>query len=381
MACIQPYWSCLQLGSQHLARQFAAHGFDVHYFSSPVTPLHLPRIKNSEVRKRYLNSSHNPWTDPQHRIKSYIPFSLIAPDGLPVLRDHLVTRYWHKTMLPGWKKFLKKNGLDRVKILYIDNLSYHFLLDHVEYDKCVFRVMDMHEHFPGWKGKTEYMAKKIAEQADLTIYSALGLRTYVDSLNPGSSLLVPNGVDFDFFQSPKNPGVCQPALSHIPDPLILYVGMIDSWLDMRLISRTAQKNPDVSFVFVGPVSTKMNKDNPHNLFFTGPVDHNELPHIMSRAKACLIPFDVDKNPDLIKGIRPLKLLEYMAAGLPVISSRWPEIEDMNSPAWLYDSDDEFEKLVQRAISCEQDPEPFKAFSRQNDWKNSFNLLMKELRSC
>lgn len=379
MACIQPYWSCLQLGSQHLARQFAANGYDVHYFSAPVTPLHLAKIKSAEVRKRYQNALHSPWTDPVTSIKSYIPFSLIAPDGLPVLKENAVTMNWQKTIIPGPVRYLKKHRLNKADILYIDNLSYHFLLDMVRYDKCVFRIMDRHDGFPGWKGKTQTMAGKIARLADLTIYSALGLEKYTKSLNPQKAAFVPNAVDFDYFQQKTAHAKRHPLLSSIPDPIIIYTGSVDSRFNTNLVMETAGKMPLISFVIAGPpAGAEIPAKLPPNVHFLGPVNHSDLPQLMGSARAGIIPFDVDKRGDLIIGIRPLKLLEYMAAGLPVICARWPEVERMNSPAWLYDSDEEFERLVQKAVLQKHDHQVYKDFVAGNDWSVSFRILMSKL---
>lgn len=379
MACTHAYWSSLQVGSQHLARQFAQHNYDVHYFSAPITPFHMIRIKYPEVRKRIWQSFQKPLRCSENGIWSYIPFSLAAPDAVFGLRHSLVTSHWYKTILPKIATLLNGNGLNRVHILYIDNLSYHFLLDHVVYDKCVFRVMDMHEHFPGWKGKTREMAQKIAKKADLTIYSAKGLKSYVDSLSPQKTALVPNGVDFDFFNSKDIPTERHPLLNSIPDPVFLYTGAIDSRIDIELIRKAANEIPNATFMFTGPKMLKSNNDGlPDNIHFSGPVPHKELPQLMKSAKAGIIPFDIKNRMDLIQGIRPLKLLEYLAAGLPVICARWPEVEGMKSPALLYNNGQEFETLIRNIDFLTHDPQLALNFARKNNWENAFQLLMRAI---
>ncbi len=380
MACIQPYWSCLQLGSQHLARQFARNGWDVVYLSAPITPLHLPRLSNSEVRSRFKSALGKPSSFENSSIQAYTPFALLAPDGRFVLRDPLVTRNWYRTIIPCLQKTLAKAGADQVDLLYLDNLSYHFLLDYVQYDKSVFRVMDIHEHFPGWQDKTRWMAQKIACRADLTVYSAQGLESYVEDLSPRQTALVPNGVDFGFFQSPnttqKEP---HPLLSSIPGPIVLYTGILDSRLDQALIKHAAKDLPRVSFVLAGPEATQLRKASwPPNVHFPGPVAHNELPQLMASATAGIIPFDIQNRLELIQGIRPLKLLEYMAAGLPVICARWPELETMQSPAWLYDNKQEFVQLVHKVLAGEHNPADSLTFAKKHDWSNTFTILMHAL---
>jgi len=378
MGCTHPYWSSLQVGSQHLARQFARNGWQVYYFSAPVSLLHLTQIFHFEVIKRLRKSFQYYSSHENGMIHSHVPFSLIAPDGRYLLRKPIVTHNWHKLMIPGFKRFFNKSRHKKFDLLYIDNLSYQFFIEQLAYEKSVFRVMDMHERFSGWNGEAFKLAKNIAAKADLTVYSAEGLTDYVDSLDANRTMFLPNGVDFGFFQMPNFSGQKNPLLLHIPDPIILYTGMIDSRLDYRLIRAAAARLPEVSFVFTGVLETPGHLRNmPANLFYTGPVSHKELPWLMKSAKAGIIPFDVENKMDFIKGIRPLKLLEYFAAGIPVICARWPELEKMNSPAWLYTDEAEFVALI-RKLTCENSYNAHKElnFADGNDWAKIFKKLLQ-----
>ncbi len=384
MACTHPYWSALQVGSQHLARQFAKHGWQVHYISAPVTPLHLPGLFNTqnEMIKRFRCAFiKKTLIHGDGSIHSHVPFSLIAPVGHPLLRNRWVTDHWHQTMIPALtrlKKSIAPNGID---LLYIDNLSYHFLIETLDYNKSMFRVMDIHEGFPGWKGRAKKLAGKIARKTHLTVYSALDLKNYVANLNPHKVTFVPNGVDCDLFRQGDKVGHRHPKLDHILDPIVLYTGMIDSRIDFRLIRFAAEKLPDVSFVFTGPLQgTKKNKGLPGNVYFTGPIPHKELPLLMDAAVAGMIPFDVNNAMELIQGIRPLKLLEYMAARLPVISAKWPELEKIDSPAWLYDKKEEFILRVNKALDRDYDEDKLFKFAIKYDWNCIFNQLISALEN-
>ncbi len=379
MACTQPYWSVLQVGSQHLARQFARHGWQVHYISAPITPVHLARPFQPEVMDRFKSARRNPSIHENGRIYAYVPFSLIAPDGRMLLRSRPVARHWHKTMFPSFKRLLSRSGLDKPRLLYLDNLSYHFLLDAFPCSQSVFRVMDMHERFSGWKGQAQAMAQKIACRADLTIYSALHLKPYVENLGAGRSVFVSNGVDVESFGASSRSLERPACLRHIPDPVLLYTGMIDSRIDFDLIRAAASRLPQASFVFAGPLDFSRSLSKlPANVYFIGPVPHRELPALMHAAVAGLIPFDVKSRPNAVTGIRPLKFFEYMAAGIPVICARWPEIEELHSPAWFYERAEGFIDLVTKALNQEFDPEAARVFARQFDWKRSFEKLMSSL---
>ena len=381
MGCTHPYWSVLQVGSQHLARQFARNGWEVHYFSAPVSLMHLPKLFNAEVKTRFKRSFYRQTIHENGRIHSYIPFSVIAPDGRFLLRSPVVTHNWHKLMIPALKNRLEKFQNKKFSLIYIDNLSYHFLLDELKYQKSVFRVMDMHERFPGWKGEAFQLAKKIVAKTDLTVYSAKGLKKYTEGLGVQEPVYLPNGVDFDFFRSQQCEAQRHPLLSNITDPVVLYTGMVDSRLDYRLIRSAAIELPKVSFVFTGMLDhPSYLKGMPKNVFYTGPVPHEELPWLMKSAKAGIIPFENKNNKDTIKGIYPLKLLEYFAAGIPVISANWPEVEALKCPAWLYGDEFEFIEFVKKIISRkEYVASEEQNFAASHDWSKHFKNLMNHLQ--
>ncbi len=380
MACTQPYWSTLQVGSQHIARQFADHGWCVHYFSAPITFFHLFKFRMHEVQKRFQYCLKGPVAY-NNRIYSHIPFSLFAPFGLPLFRSRQVIHRWHKTLIPSIKSQILKFAIDNVQLLYIDNIFFHFLINIVQCEKSIFRVMDEHHSFQGWNKNTKIFSKRIAKKCDILIYSAKALEPYVSELKPKKSFLIPNGVDLSLFKkSIESINVDRHnLLKKISDPIILYSGMIDFRLDFRLLREAASRCPNISFVFVGPFGDGVQPKNlPKNFHFIGPVSHNELPTLMQSAKAGIIPFDTINQMKRIKGIRPLKLFEYMAAGIPVITSRWVEIETLQSPAWIYDSEEEFIKLVHKAIKFPHDSRTFTQFAENHDWKNSFHKLMNHV---
>jgi glycosyltransferase involved in cell wall biosynthesis len=274
---------------------------------------------------------------------------------------------------------LNKYSIDEVQIMYIDNIFYHYLLDRVNYQKCIFRVMDEHPQFKGWNYNSKALAKRIAKKCDTLIYSAKGLLPYVKELKNTNSYFIPNGVDNSLFnKSNEMREIEHYLIRQVPKPIILYSGMIDTRIDFKLIRLAAKRDTSISYVFIGPVSGVARPKNlPNNVFFLGPVSHNVLPGIMKSASAGIIPFDIKNNMRRIRGIRPLKLFEYMAAGIPVITSRWPEIEALKSPAYIYDNVDEFCVYIDKVIRKKYDRASLKKFSEKYDWKKSFEGMIKK----
>lgn len=378
MACTHPYWSALQVGSQHIARQLVARGWRVVYLSAPVTPLHFLRLSSFEVRRRFRAALHGPTLHCNGRLEAHVPFACVGPDGRRFLRRPLVTANWWRTSLNGAMRAVLRER--EIGLLYIDNLSYAFLLDQLSPARSVFRVMDRHERFGGWAGRAHQLAVRIAGKTDLTVYSAETLESYARQLGARQTLCMPNGVDCAALASARTRGSLRPAvLTGIPDPVVLYSGAIDGRIDFDLVAAAARRLGDVSFVFIGPTGAGFRCPAlPGNVFFVGAVDHDELPRCMAHAVAGIVPFDVSNGGARVAGVRPLKLLEYLAAGLPTIAACWDETTHVAMPVWQYRDEEEFVALVRRALAGNHDPAAGLACAQLADWNEVVHGMLGAL---
>jgi glycosyltransferase involved in cell wall biosynthesis len=133
---------------------------------------------------------------------------------------------------------------------------------------------------------------------------------------------VPCGVDFDLFHGDTSP---EPAdLAGLPRPLIGYFGSISERIDTGLVAALAAAFPDASVVLVGPVHLAPG-DLPRaaNIHHLGLKPHAALPAYARRFDVGTIPFRI--TPATLK-LNPVKTLEYLAAGVPVVSTAIPDVE-------------------------------------------------------
>jgi len=106
-------------------------------------------------------------------------------------------------------------------------------------------------------------------------------------------------------------------------PIIGYIGTIAPWVDMRLINTMARSLPNYEFVIIGPLLKQpglalLNK----NMYYLGHRHYSVLPQYLSNFSYCLIPF---KMTEMTKGVNPIKLWEYLASGIPILSTPIPEV--------------------------------------------------------
>jgi glycosyltransferase involved in cell wall biosynthesis len=112
----------------------------------------------------------------------------------------------------------------------------------------------------------------------------------------------------------------------IEKPVIGFYGEINDWLDLRMLAEAARKKPGWSFVLLGRVAVEVGninylKDLP-NVHLLGQKKFEELPFYCAAFDVALIPM---KMNELTLNVNPLKLREYLAAGVPVVSAPLPEV--------------------------------------------------------
>jgi UDP-galactopyranose mutase len=113
----------------------------------------------------------------------------------------------------------------------------------------------------------------------------------------------------------------------IPHPRVGYCGVIDERTDAVLLGEVARLRPEMHFVMIGPI-VKVDPDSlPHlnNIHYLGQKSYQELPAYMSAWDVAILPF---AHNDSTRFISPTKTPEYLAAGLPVVST---SIRDVVSP--------------------------------------------------
>ncbi|MEN8141423.1 MAG: glycosyltransferase [Thermodesulfobacteriota bacterium] len=141
-----------------------------------------------------------------------------------------------------------------------------------------------------------------------------------DAMKKGAnSMLMPQGVDPRFF---SHNGPMPDDLKTLPRPIIGYVGGMDHHkFDTPLVAEVARELPDYSIALIGP-------DNPNvaelhelaNVHFLGSKSHAEIPAYTHNFDICLLP---TAQSEWGLKCRPLKLMEYLAAGRPVVATPTP----------------------------------------------------------
>jgi len=374
MACANYWTTPFQVGSHHLARGFVDAGWRVGFVSDPISPLHFLGPARKELAGKFqLYRSRGMW-DLDNKLWAYVPGALATPRNEPLLRSQALERGWAHLTWPSVGKVVRNHGFGTVELLYCDSPKHLSWLSCIARARTVFRVADNTSGFGRTTPAARAAERDLAAAADLVVYSAETLKDYVESLKPRRMAHLPNGVNFSHFAAP---GVPVPSeYVALPRPIAVYAGYMDAWFDYALLNRVVAALPGISFVLIGGTPHAHARFAPAaNLHLFGPRPFARLPEYLRAADVGLIPFDVQNHPTLVHSIHPLKLYEYLAAGLPVVATRWRELERLQSPARLCDSAAEFSAAIELSVAEPPRRAEYERYAQQADWKYRVRSLL------
>lgn len=192
--------------------------------------------------------------------------------------------------------------------------------------------------------------------------------------------LLANAADYDTFANAINQDLPMPTeYGQWDKPVIIYTGHYsDLRLDHELVLRLTKEFPSHEVVFVGTyVKTDLERfglNQISNLHFIGSRQIEDLPAYLKYAKVAIIPY---KCNTLTEGIYPLKINEYLAAGIPTISTNFSkDIAGFKHLIYLSNNHDEFVENIKLALK-ENPQERLKdrmQHAFDNSWRKRIELL-------
>ncbi|HKH64874.1 MAG TPA: glycosyltransferase [Solirubrobacterales bacterium] len=179
----------------------------------------------------------------------------------------------------------------------------------------------------------------------------------------GPGIVVPNGVDPEEWSSPQP---APPWFRSLPGPRLLYVGSLESRVDVEALATAARALPEASFVLVGPL---LEPDHfaelrmLSNVHLRPPASRSEVVGLVTAADACLLPH---LDSALTRAMSPLKLYEYLAGGAPVAALDLKPIRDVSSRVVLRE---DLGVAIAEALAMGRAPESDRrAFAEANSWR-------------
>ena len=285
-------WNFVFQRPQHLLTRAAKTNMVV-YFEEPVF---------ESVPKPFLRA-----TEPSANLRVLTP---VLPNGTTAAEAIAIQR---KLV----DKALAAAQYDRLVLWYYTPMALPFT-DHVDCDVCVYDCMDELSAFRNAPRELVQMERLLMQRADVVFTGGQSIYEAKRRLHK-SIHSFPSSIDVAHFHKARKPAKDPADQAHIPHPRVGFAGVLDERLDIELLASAAGAMPDVQFVMIGPVVKIDPADLPRlpNVHWLGPKSYAELPAYMAHWDMGWMPFALN---EATRYISPTKTPEFLAAGLPVVST-------------------------------------------------------------
>ena len=189
---------------------------------------------------------------------------------------------------------------------------------HLQSECVVYDCMDELANFDQAPPELPELERELFDIADLVFTGGYSLyeakREVHSSVHP-----FPSSVDTKHFATARSVTEQPADQAALPGKRLGFFGVIDERIDLELIAAIADQRPDWTIVMVGPVVKIDPARLPQrsNIAYLGPKTYAELPAYASGWDVALMPFAINAATRFIS---PTKTPEYLAAGVPVVST-------------------------------------------------------------
>ncbi|MDQ2693575.1 MAG: UDP-galactopyranose mutase, partial [Chloroflexota bacterium] len=215
--------------------------------------------------------------------------------------------------------------IDEFILWYYTPMALHFSR-HLQPVLTVYDCMDELSMFKGAPAELRDLERELLEKADLVF---TGGQTLYESKRNGHDnvYLFPSSIDANHFGQARKRQTDPADQADIPHPRLGFFGVIDERMDLELLSGLAQARPEWQLVILGPVVKIDLETLPRfaNVHYLGMKSYEELPQYLGNWDIALLPFALN---DSTRFISPTKIPEYLAGGIPVVST---PIRDVVNP--------------------------------------------------
>jgi glycosyltransferase involved in cell wall biosynthesis len=291
------------------------------------------------------------------------PLEIVHPRVLPWHQYGWNRSVNRRSLVGAIRGALARHGLTERPILVTGTPPSVCVLGELDELASVYLCMDDFLHLPDVShAMLAPLERALLERVDATVSTAKAL---VESKRPRSaaSHYLPQGVNYDHFATPRR---VPEELASLPRPLIGFAGGLGPAVDFPLVARLAAEHPKASVVLVGPASRDLGALAAPNIHILGPRPYVDLPAYVQAFDVGLIPYVVNAHTIAVDS---LKQLEYLAAGVPVVTTALPEARKYAPMVRIAEDHDAFARAVRETLAEDYaTPAARQALAAQHRWE-------------
>lgn len=323
------------------------HGRDILCFShdwtgDPLSKTHLMRVLSRDNRILWINAIANrmPTASTKDisriykKLKSFTePMREVEPN-IFVMNPLAIPAYGSKTVVALNQKFLRrqvKSAMKKLGMKNVINMVFNpaagMIAGHLGETEQIYYCVDEYTAFTGVSAGLKEIEEDLFRKSDLVVVSAETLLESKKKFNE-KTFLIRHGVDFNHFRKALDDATKIPdEIKDLPRPVIGFHGLLADWVDFELIKKIAEHFKNGSVVLIGKITFDGEQkvrilDGISNIHFLGRKPYEELPRFCKGFDVALNPFVMN---ELTRNVNPLKVREYLAAGLQVVSTDIQEV--------------------------------------------------------
>jgi glycosyltransferase involved in cell wall biosynthesis len=283
-------------------------------------------------------------TQPKDRAKSQgpAPREVISPKVLPWHLSPVVSRFNRWSLTRDIRHAIARHARGDV-VLVTGSPPSASVVGRLGERASIYFCMDDFLEIPGTSPRMIAACERmLLSRVDAVVATAARL-VETKRCASGRGYYLPQGVNFEHFATPQP---VPPEMLGLPRPIVGFAGGIGTAVDAATVRAIAASNASGSVVLVGPLTLPRDAVSAPNVHLLGPRPYTALPAYVQAFDAGIIPY---VENDWTRAVDPLKLLEYLAAGIPVVASPLPEVEKYRHLVRLARLGDEFVAATMEAI--------------------------------
>ena len=348
-------WDFVYQRPQHLISRMTYHA-PVYFVEEPIYG-NIEKPLLTSVKKH-----SNLWV-----IKPYLPNHTSEEDATNIQKQL-------------FSKFFEENNLGNLIFWYYTPMSFSFT-EHLKPKIVVYDCMDELSHFDFAPWQLIDWEQKLFTKADIVFTGGQSLYNYKKEQHK-HIFPFPSSIDKAHFAQSKTIHQQPEDQRNIKGFKVGFYGVIDERFDLELIRNIAELKPEWNLILCGPVVKIDPARIPQlpNVFLLGSKSYNELPAYLSGWDVALIPFAIN---NATKFISPTKTLEYLAAGVPVVSTPITDVVEPYEKLNLVKVATNAEGFVQAINETIEEEKTIWSqnvaqFLEDKSWDNTFESMMNKI---
>jgi glycosyltransferase involved in cell wall biosynthesis len=316
--------------------------FSHDWTGDPLSKTHLMRVLSRENRILWINAIANrmPTTSSKDvsrifkKLKSFAePVREVEPNifvlnplAIPAYGSRAVRKFNERFLLGQVKRAMRRLGFSS-PVNMVFNPAAGLLAGKLGESELIYYCVDEYTAFTGAAKGLKEIEEDLFRASDLVVVSAEKLFETKKHFNK-NTFIIRHGTDWKHFRKALDDETKIPAeIANLPRPVIGFHGLLADWVDFELIKKTAAHFDKGSVVLIGKIAVDAEQkikilDEIPNVHFLGRKPYADLPAYCKGFDVALNPFAIN---ELTLAANPLKVREYLAAGLETVSTDIPEV--------------------------------------------------------